>query len=262
MSGWKSAYNKRDWDEVENWWRACDDPVALQALLDQLRRDVPRERLENGMEEDERHVLPEGAPEAWRGGAEILFLGELEAKALGEPVEETAQWAELSEKTAIMMQGFLKAQEVTQGHRALSRSAHAEAALEFLETIERETTAMCDEMDPESTNHDDRSWLKAVIAQAAVAAFTVGVHARAAVGKEIEQHALRGRKNLTSAQAGGKARSAASKVKNDVVIAEMSNLMDKGHSMSASANIACNKGLGTTKAANRKTYQRHGPKKK
>ncbi|TXI03632.1 MAG: hypothetical protein E6Q73_04360 [Pseudorhodobacter sp.] len=262
MSGWKSAYDRRDWDEVENWWRACDDTVALQALLEQLRRDVPRERLENGMEEDERHVLPEGAPEAWRGGATILFLGELEAKALGDPVEETEQWAELSEKTAIMMQGFLKAQEVTQGHRALSRSAHAEAALEFLETIERETAAMCEEMDPEGTNPDDRSWLKAVIAQAAVAAFTVGVHARAAVGKEIEQHALRGRKNLTSAQAGGKARSAAAKQQIKAVISEMCELIDKGHSKSAAAMIASNKGIGTSKEANRKTYQRHGPKKK
>lgn len=262
MTSWKEAYDRRDWGEVEKWWRVCDDPDELQALLEQLRRDVPREKLENGMEEDERHVFPKDAPEEWRDGAEILFLGELEAKILGEPVDETTQWAELSEKTATMMQGFLKAQEVTEGHRALSRSAHAEAALEFLETIERETAAMCEEMDPEGTNPDDRSWLKAVIAQAAVAAFTVGVHARAAVGKEIEQHALRGKKNLRSAQAGGRARSATAKGKNDAVIAEMSKLMDKGLSMSAAASIASKNGLGTSMDANRKTYQRHGPKKK
>ena len=82
MTGWRLAYDSRNWDEVENWWRACDNRHDLQVLLDQLRWDVPQLSLENGMEKDARHVFPEEAPEEWRGGAEILFLGELEAKAV------------------------------------------------------------------------------------------------------------------------------------------------------------------------------------
>jgi hypothetical protein len=84
---------------------------------------------------------------------------------------------------------------------------------------------MCAEIYPNGTNPDDRSWLIAVIAQAAVAAFKVGVHARAAVGKEIEEHAVLGRKNLLSAHAGGKARSEAEKAKNRAVVAQMGKLI-------------------------------------
>jgi hypothetical protein len=85
MTRWGLAYDARDWDQVEKWWRTCEDPQELQVLLNQLRRDVPRLLLENGIEEDVRHVLPDEAPEEWRGGANILFLGELEAKALAIP---------------------------------------------------------------------------------------------------------------------------------------------------------------------------------
>ena len=209
MTGWRLAYDSRNWDEVENWWRACDNRHDLQVLLDQLRWDVPQLSLENGMEKDARHVFPEEAPEEWRGGAEILFLGELEAKAFGDPADEVSQWEDLSANTAAIMQGFLNAQEVTEGYRALSRSAHAETALELLETIEREAAAMCAEIDPDGTNASERSWLMGVIAQAAVAAFTAGVHARAAAGKEIEHHAVRGNKVLKGTQSAGAATAAA-----------------------------------------------------
>jgi hypothetical protein len=262
MTGWRRAYDRRNWDEVENWWQACDDLHDLQALLEQLRRDVPQLRLENGMEKDARHVFPEEAPEEWRGGAEILFLGELEAKAFGDPVDEATQWQELSAKTVATMQEFLHAQEVTQGHRALSRSAHAEAALEFLKAIDRESSAMCAEFDPDGKSPEDRAWLLAVIAQAALAAFMVGVHARAAVGKEIEQHAVRGQKNLRSAHAGGKVRSEATKAKTNAVVAEITRLKDLGYSKNSAARITFEKGLGTSVAANLKTYHRHGQKNK
>lgn len=256
MTGWRLAYDSRNWDEVENWWRACDNLHDLQVLLDQLRWDVPQLSLENGMEKDARHVFPEEAPEEWRGGAEILFLGELEAKAFGDPADEVSQWEDLSANTAAIMQGFLNAQEVTEGYRALSRSAHAETALELLETIEREATAMCAEIDPDGTNASERSWLMGVIAQAAVAAFTAGVHARAAAGKEIEHHAVRGTKVLKGTQSAGAATAAANWPKRKALLAEMNRLIALGHTKSDAARLASKKGLGTSFEANRKALYR------
>jgi hypothetical protein len=256
MTGWRQAYDSRNWEEVETWWQACDDFHHLQALLDQLRRDVPRLRLENGMEKDARHVFPEEAPEAWRGGAEILFLGELEAKAFGDPADEVFQWEDLSANTAAMMRGFISAQEVTEGYRALSRSAHAEAALELLETIEREAAAMSAEIDPDGTNPSERSWLMGVIGQAAVAAFKAGVHARAAAGKEIEHHAVRGNKVLKGTQSACAATAAANRPKRKALLAEINRLIALGHTKSDAARLASKKGLGTSFEANRKALYR------
>ncbi len=262
MKAWELAYQKRQWDVVENWWRSIDDAQDLKTLLDLLRRDVPRIKIENGMETDERHMHPNEVSEEWRGGAEILYLGELEAKVTGDPPEDLTQWNEVSASTVQMMQEFLAAQEVTEGDRTLSRRAHAEAALELLSVIEREAAAMCAEIDPDGDKPDDRAWLAAVIAQTASAAFKVGVHARAALGKEIEQHAVRGKKNLDSAKAGGKATSASTKAMNTEVLKEMKRLIASGHSVSGAARLARQNGLGTSNEGNRKIYQRHGPKKK
>lgn len=257
MANWRTAYESHQWDEVENWWRSCDDVEQLRALFRQLQRDVPRVKIVNGTEEMEEFVHPSDAPEGWRGAAQILFLGELEAKIEGDPAPELEEWQHLADQAASMMREYLGAKEPTTGHRSLSRAAHAEAVLCHLESIDRDTKIMCAELDPDGAQPGDRAWLKAVIAQAALAAFNAGAHARAAVGKAIEQHAVRGKNTLASAQKGGRVRSEEAKRNKNDVIAAMNTYIATGNSMRSAAIRTYNDKIGTSAEGNRKIYQRH-----
>lgn len=262
MDHWKTAYESNQWDEVENWWRACDDVGQLLALFRQLQRDVPRVKIVNGTEEMEEFVHPDVAPEGWRGAAQILLLGELEAKIEGDPAPELEEWQHLADQTASMMREYLGAKEPTTGHRLLSRAAHAEAVLDLLKGIDRDTKIMCAELDPDGTQPDDRAWLKSVIAQTALAAFNAGAHARAAVGKAIEQHAVRGKNTLASAQEGGRVRSEGAKRTTIIVIAEMERLIGSGQSAKSAARLAFQAGYGASPEGNRTAYKRHIEKRK
>lgn len=95
-----------------------------------------------------------------------------------------------------------------------------------------------------------------MIAQTALAAFNAGAHARAAVGKAIEQHAVRGKNTLASAQEGGRFRSEEAKRNKNNVIAAMNTYIVAGNSMRSAAIKTYNDKVGTSAEGNRKIYQR------
>lgn len=262
MTDWKADYAARRWDVVENWWRNCDDAPLLQELLEWLERDVPRVAISNGMEERQEFMHPKDAPEEWKGAAEILFLGELKAAIEGDPTPELDEWHETSQQTASLMRSLIDQVEPTKGSPALSRKAHAENALDYLERVELDATLMCNELDPDGTAPDDREWLRAVIAQAALAGFHAGAHARAAIGKEMERYAVSGKKASDGSARGGAIISGQKKRKREEVLAAMNKLIANGKTISLAAVIAHRSGLGHSPEANRKTYYRHSAPKK
>lgn len=71
-----------------------------------------------------------------------------------------------------------------------------------------------------------------------------------------EVHALRGKKVVDSARAGGAARGGSLRARVDVVLVEMKRHIDNGHSVSNAARLAHSKGVGLTPEANRKAWNR------
>lgn len=257
MGNWQQAYDAGDWASVENWWRASEDLGQLCGLLEQLKRDVPRVVWVNGMEEREEFVLPRDAPRQWKAAATMLFMGELEAKIMGNPQPEHLEWQETCYKVIDQMRAFLTAQEQTKGHQSMSRAAHAETVLELLATIDRDAGLMCAQLDPAGDQPEDREWLRAVIAQAALAAFHAGSHARAAVGKAMEQHAVRGKIIQESGLKGGRVRAEQKKELKQAIIDAMGELIAKGLPVSAAAQKVAKRGIGASAEGNRTAYKRH-----
>ncbi|WP_149140709.1 hypothetical protein [Gemmobacter caeruleus] len=92
MTNWQNLYAQRDWDVLDEWWRHYADRTDARKLLERLQADVPRCTRQNGMETKQEFVRPDEAPEQWKGAAEILYLGELEALVEGEPRPEPEMW--------------------------------------------------------------------------------------------------------------------------------------------------------------------------
>lgn len=268
MPDWKADYAARNWASIETWWRHCDDTDELRELLAWLERDVPKITITDRMEEQQEFIHPKDATEEWRGAAEILQLGELKATVEGDPPSELEQWSETASRTTEVMRGFLAdtadqkrtGNSKTRGN-PLSRSAHAKEALYFLSLIDRDRKLMCAEIDPDGDTPEDRDWLSAVIAQAALAAFNAGVHAQIAIGKDIEKYALTGKLVQQGAASGGHMRSSAVKHEKDRMRAEMERLISVGYSIRMASQLAKENGHGTSAAANRKAFYRDLKKK-
>ncbi len=252
MIDWRDLYQRRDWIAIENWWRSSDDTAQLRELLEWLKRDVPEVIRQNGIEEKPDYARPDEAPEEWKGAAKILYLGELEALVEGEPELASAEWQRERDKVVGQLEKFTALEEVTDGDPELSRRSHADKALNFLKQIELDYEWMSHEVDP-----DEREWLLEVIAHAAHNAFSAGVHAFAAAGKEIEVHALRGQKIAKGASAGGKSKNREGKPEREKILAHMQASIEKGHSVSAAAKHAYNAGLGTSPGANLQRWKRN-----
>ena len=149
---------------------------------------------------------------------------------------------------------------MTSGDQSLSRTAHAKHALEFFGSIDWCVTAMANEIDPDGTMADDRAWLISFADEIVSLAFNAGAHARAAIGKEVEGHAVRGLKMLSNSREGGHARKLSTAGKTTEVLKRMAELIEQGHSVSRAATLAADAGLGTSAGANRQLYNRHHPK--
>tara|TARA_R110002074_G_scaffold398138_1_gene589631 strand:+ start:800 stop:1687 length:888 start_codon:yes stop_codon:yes gene_type:complete len=72
-----------------------------------------------------------------------------------------------------------------------------------------------------------------------------------------ESDALRGKKSLTSASAGGKVKAKSASLMRRSILLKMEEYSAKGHSISSSARLAFQAGHGRSQEANRKLWQRH-----
>lgn len=223
----------------------------MATLREWLRRDVPRIARCNGVEETEEYVLPSEAPEEWRGAAEILYLGELDAILDKEPPSALQEWQSARAIVETELGRFMEADEVTEGEPTLSRCGHAEQAIETLADIDRLGSWMRGELNPE-----DRSWLDELVAEVAHLAFSAGSHARSALGKDYERWALRGIKIREYASQGGKAASQASAPEISARLQRMKASIDQGFSVSAAAQHTANNGMGS-KVSNERLWRRH-----
>jgi hypothetical protein len=208
MTDWMKLYSQRDWDALDDWWRGCENPEDVAAFYDRLLADVPKVTLQNGMDEQDDYVSPSEAPDAWKGAAKILLMGELEATVEGAPEPVPDQWRRERDKIVHLL-GELKlvrADDVKSGDPSLSRSAHAKNALDLFSSIDWCVGTMANEIDPDGAMAGEREWLIDFADEIVSLAFNAGAHARAAIGKEIEGHAIRGKKTLSSAKEGGRLR--------------------------------------------------------
>jgi hypothetical protein len=253
---WQRYYDERDWTAIESWWRSSEDRTALSELYAQLQRDVPKRTLHNGVEIYEESVKAKEAPAEWRGAAEILEIGELEAKVLGDPLSDPEIWADQVSKLRVELETLAKEPEVTEGDALLSRRAHAERALEAIhmidETIRFRTLLYKPEEQPQ---------LLEFLANIAINAMRVGYFAKAAETKAIEVDAVRGRKTITSAAVGGRTLAASARPKTEQTLSKMRTLIEeKRLSVSRAAATAFKQGFGSSPEANRKLWGRQANK--
>lgn len=260
MSDWMTLYARRDWNGLDNWWRHCENAEEVAAFLKRLQADVPKVARQNGMEQLTDHAHPTEAPDEWKGAAEILLLGELEAAVSGDPEPVPDQWRRSREEVSNLLRALKDAEEVTTGDPALSRVAHAKTALDMLDSIDSCVSMMANEIDPDCNNPDGREWLIAFAEEIVSIAFDAGAHTRAAIGKEIEGHAIRGQKTILSARQGGLVRRLTKAPMTAAVLARMEELSDRGFSISRAAQIAAKEGLGSSSNANRQLSKRYRPK--
>lgn len=251
MKDWQERYARRDWIWLDDWWRHFDDRASAKDFLERLRADVPKRIHQNGIESREEYVTPDEASEEWKGAAEILYFGELAAWVEGEPQPVDASWELERVRIEALLRELWGAGEVTEGDHALSRRAHAEEALESLASIDFCTSAMSDEIDPDRNLPDDREWLLSFAREIAFLAFNAGTHARAAIGKQAEAHAVRGDKVLAAAKSGGRSRHQQTKSETERTLQRMRELIDQGHTQKRATELAHAQGYGTSANANR-----------
>ncbi|WPZ28247.1 hypothetical protein T8A63_11305 [Sulfitobacter sp. OXR-159] len=154
MTDWRDHYKDRDWAKVEEWFYHSEDKEEVAILRDCLRQDIPRVKRRNGVEEMEEYARPDEVTEEWRGGAEILHLGELDAILDGEPDSALQEWQKARTSLETKLASYTEVNEVTEGALELSRRAHAEQALQMLGDIDQIGSWMRQELNP-----DERLWL-------------------------------------------------------------------------------------------------------
>lgn len=197
---WTKLWDER-WNAVENWWRSYSymsdvntDTAPLRTLLTKLQEIVPIETIMNGIESLVQHAHPNDVPAHIKGAAKILFQGELECVAKGDRFLQNAvdAWASVCVDLRSRMQELLDKDEVTQGDETMSRHFHAEAALQALKSTEMVRKAFLFEDAAENSEPDETDTFEHLSAELAHFAFSAGVHARLALGKELENWALLG----------------------------------------------------------------------
>ncbi len=104
--------------------------------------------------------------------------------------------------------------------------------------------------------HDCSTLLK----MASRSALEIGQAFEALKKKPYEPHALRGIAVSDAAGRGGAKRRRNLEPATRAVLAEMKRLIDNGQSISRAADLTAQKGIGTSKDANRKLWRRHMPK--
>lgn len=88
-------------------------------------------------------------------------------------------------------------------------------------------------------------------------AFQIGREYEALRKKPFEIHAIRGIKTVKSASAGGETVSRRNQLHRENVLSAMRTYVEKGFSVSRAADLVARSGLGTSRDANRKLWDRH-----
>lgn len=260
MTDWIELYKRRDWTGLEDWWRHCEEKTAVSAYLAQLEADVPKITARNGMETEVRHVTTKEAPPEWKEAAKTLELGELRASVEGYPEPIPEIWQRERSLITAYMQSLVAAGEVTEGDKALSRASHATKALELLDSTNFCVEVMAEQLDPDGEEPDDREWLIAFAHEILYLGFHAGLHARAALGKEVEKDAVRGEATRLAASKGGKQRSAETAAIQAERLKKIRDLVDAGHSVARASELASAQGLGISKDANKRLFYRQKKK--
>ncbi|MFG1383724.1 hypothetical protein [Xanthobacter versatilis] len=150
MAGWKTLVDQRQWNKIEDLWPALSS-ADQRALLAALLEGVPKITVTDGMEQLERHVLPKEAPSEWKGAAQILALGELEAEIEGDPPMASTSWPSLRGDAEAYLRETItqceKQPKVKNAPGELSQEQHCRDSLALLEAIDGATKRMSAEMD-------------------------------------------------------------------------------------------------------------------
>lgn len=255
MTDWQKGYEDRNWNAIDNWWRNSDDQSAKRSLLTQLQRDVPKRTFQNGVETAKEFVRTKDAPEAWKGAAEILELGELEADVAGDPLSDVVIWADQCAKLSAELQALSELPEVTKGDFELSRKEHSTRAIEALKAVQEAI-----EFRVRLYRPAEQESLREFASSVAINAMRAGFFAHLAESKEIEAHAVRGKISLSSASDGGKARAKTTRLLTERILEKIAALVAKGHTRARAADLVYLQGFGKSKGANLQLMKRHKPK--
>lgn len=241
------------WNAVEDHWRSkllLDEPEtvieSLRALLNLLRQIVPTVIIKNGTETVVQHAHPNDVSTHIRGAAKILFMGELECEVERDeflPPPDTA-WQTTSGQLLRKMQEFIASEEVTTGDEGMSRRAHAEEAIRALKSVELARSSLRIREDEEIDTGSDDIALSQLSAELAHFAFSAGVHAQLALGKEMERWAVVGQseapivaKRLAGAKAGGRMNAEMAKTQRAHLMEAMLKQIENGKNVSDAARI-------------------------
>lgn len=249
---WKSWYDARDWVALENWWPRCEDQKAVAEFRDRLRNDIPKIVRRNGMDAVEEPVSPEMAPEEWKRGAEILELGELDAKVDGGPETASVEWTKTRAIIELEMKKIIQAKTRVEGDPSLSGAAHAKQALDILELFDFEVDRLLPLFDEEEREEFCENACRFMFL-----GFVSGIRARTALGKEFERDTLRGIKVLQGASSSACQKRDAQERETKAILDKMRSSIEKGHTIKAAAEHAHQAGLGTSLLANERRWRRH-----
>ena len=163
------------------------------------------------------------------------------------------------------MHEFLTLEEVTTGDEAMSRRAHAEEAIRNLKSVELARNAFQTEEREEIGTGSDEMALSKLSAELAHFAFSAGVHAQLALGKEVEKLAVVGlaeakviEQRLAGAKAGARGNAETAKAARVHLMEAMYQQKEKGKNASEAAKYVHEKmGLGKSPEALRKMWINH-----
>jgi hypothetical protein len=263
MTDWASLVGKGHWNRIRIYDLAAAGRVDdLRAILAAVRDLVPSVEDTNGVEVLLRPARPDEIVEpneqrakAMREAAMVLELGELEALVEGDPKPASVTWAQTEGEARTELAGLRALPEETKGSAGLSRAAHADRAIDFLDDV-RKTRAIAL---GDTQTEEERAWVIELIAEAAQAGYWACRHAQAAIGKAVEAHAVRGIKVRKGSSDGGQIRSRQRGPETDMVLAMMEQIRADNPNLSVAraAALAHAKGLGTSAEANRQLWQAH-----
>jgi len=264
--------------DFDTFWRHSATDNDLLSILQRVRKDLPKVRLENGTESREEILRPPASKdpdgpafrEKWNNADEFQrylaeTLPEIEYRIDGNPPEASTDWADTDRRARDFLEPLIDAPEVTQGTAGMSRRVYATEALRLLDEV-RSWSAMFasalpdDDREAEQAPEHEQRWLRECFAEIAVRAFNAGVLSRAAGGKAIEGDALWGEKSRKWPSDGGAARALQTAPGTKAVLEFMAEKIAGGATKSAAAREAAKKGLGSSVDANRSIWYREREK--
>lgn len=260
MSRIKELFDEGKLDEIDDLWReevfeegdGADGQSTAREYLAILKEEVPTKLLQNGMEAQEVRVRSEELEGRQKQAAEILELGELEAFVEGDPPTAQEACIQLRESVLGAFESRLIEGEITDGDEQLSRAAHLDRMKSHFANLDAQT-----EWALSQVHEEERRWVREVIAEATIDAFLAGSEARSFYGKNAEKLAVRALNYRNTASLGGKLKGAANKPQREAILAAMAAYRNRGHSLGNAAELTAKQGLGTSKDANKKMWERY-----